>query len=605
MTEIFTRALGRASTLDKQARTVQVTALSGLAPAVRPAPAPDGTRTRWIEELDASGADLSAFTGAPVLLDHANRVAAAVGFIEGARAEAGQIVAAVQFDTSTEADAIMAKVDSGSVRAVSLGYRVAKFQKAGTRDGLPVYRAVEWTPIELSFTPLPVDAGATVRGLTMTTVTTVAPTDTPAHNPDAVATRAAVNALIRSIGDLAGLDRAWSDAQIDAGATADTARAAAFTAMAQRSRPPIANQAPVVQAGHSFDDPTVRRRAMADALAANLCPSLVKCEGQATQYRSYRPLDLAAELLSIRGENVSRFDREGILTRSMGAHSSSDFPLLLADAANKSLLAQYQAAAPTYRQIASRKAFTDFKSHKFLRIGDFPTYQEVSENGETKYGTLSENQETVTAKEFSTGIIIGRKALLNDDLSALSDFSTLIAVRSAAFENAQVFSLVASNGPIMSDGKALFHADHGNKAGTAAAISVASIGLAVAAMRKQTGLDGLPLNIRPRYLVVGPDKELEARQLLTATTPAQTSNVNPWVGMLELIVDSTITGNRWFVAADPVQVPSLVYGYVNGAEGPQIFTETDFDTRAIKVRSGLDFGCGAIDHRGLFLNAGA
>lgn len=118
-------------------------------------------------------------------------------------------------------------------------------------------------------------------------------------------------------------------------------------------------------------------------------------------------------------------------------------------------------------------------------------------------------------------------------------------------------------------------------------------------------MDGLPLNIRPRFLVVGPDKELEARQLLTATTPAQASNVNPWAGMLELIVDSNITGNRWFVAADPVQVPSLVYGYVNGAEGPQIVTETDFDTRAIKVRSGLDFGCGAIDHRGLFLNAGA
>ncbi|MFD2032775.1 hypothetical protein ACFSKM_25670 [Ancylobacter dichloromethanicus] len=57
--------------------------------------------------------------------------------------------------------------------------------------------------------------------------------------------------------------------------------------------------------------------------------------------------------------------------------------------------------------------------------------------------------------------------------------------------------------------------------------------------------------------------------------------------------------------ADPAAAPCLVYGYVSGAEGPQIRTEIDFDTRAVKVAAGLDFGCGVIDFRGLYKNEGA
>jgi phage major head subunit gpT-like protein len=256
--------------------------------------------------------------------------------------------------------------------------------------------------------------------------------------------------------------------------------------------------------------------------------------------------------------------------------------------------------------IAARRSFNDFKQHKFLRVGDFPTFTEVSEAGETPYGSISENRETVTPKEFATGVVIGRRALVNDDLSALSDFSSLIATRTAAFEDATVYALIADDGPTLSDGNSLFdNSNHGNKAGSGAAISVTTLADAVQAMREMTGLDGIPLNVTPRYLVVGPAYELIARQTLATITPAKAGDVNPWSGTLELIVDANISGNRWFVAADPAQVPTLVYGYVSGAEGPQITTETDFDTKSVKVRAGLDFAAGAIDYRGLYLNTGA
>lgn len=606
MSDAMTRALGTTTptTLDRAARTVEVIALSGAAPALRPAPAPDGAAAPWIEELDAAGADLSRFIGGPALKDHVPTVDATVGVVASASVRGDQIVASLRFADKPAADLMIADVAGGFVRGVSLGYRVQRWAIAGDRGGIRVFRAAAWTPYEISFTPTPVDHGAVVRstgGVLMSEVVTTVTATPPA---DATATRAAINLEIRTIGRVAGMDQAWIDGQIDACATADHARADAFAALAKRGSAPI-NNASTITVGTDYTDPTVMRRSMADALAHRLAPGRVKIEGTpAEKFRGHGALSMLGQLLAARGETVNPWDREALLTRAIGSHSTSDFPLLLADAANKSLLAQYAAAAPTYRSIAAPKPFSDFKPAKFLRLGDFPAFKNLAEGGEPQYGTISENRETVTPAEFATGIVIGRKALINDDLSALGDFSSMIAIRAAQFENSTVYGLLASNGPTLSDTKSLFHADHGNKAASGTTIAN-GIDAAVQAIRAMTGLDGAKLNLRPRYLVVGPAQEANARRILAAINPTQSGDVNPWAGQFELIVDAEISGNRWLLVAEPAQVPTLVYGYVNGSAGPQILTERDFNTQAIKVRAGLDFAAGVIDFRGIYSNAGA
>ncbi|MFD2030611.1 hypothetical protein ACFSKM_10505 [Ancylobacter dichloromethanicus] len=93
--------------------------------------------------------------------------------------------------------------------------------------------------------------------------------------------------------------------------------------------------------------------------------------------------------------------------------------------------------------------------------------------------------------------------------------------------------------------------------------------------------------------------------MLAAITAAKSGDVNPWAGTMELVVDANIVGTAWYIFADPAAAPTAVYGYVSGAEGPQIRTEIDFDTRAVKVAAGLDFGAGVIDFRGAQKNTGA
>lgn len=562
-------------------------------------------RGAYIERLDLNQ-DWSSFIGAPVLNAHKRGdVTDVLGHVIKAwTVSASEARAIIKLSRRPDVETVVQDVLDGHLRGVSVGYGVADWRE-GSEGGKRTKTATRWAPAELSIVPVAADPGATIRSeapMPDPIVTTPSPTTPPIIVPQATETRAAINAEIRSIGALAGLDQAWIDGQIDANATGDAARAAAFQAMQARGPAPV--QTARASVGTDHNDPLAIRSAMADALAHRLAPSRCKLEGHAQEFAGYRMLDMVGDLAHSRGDRVNLRDQNALMERAVGAHSTSDFPLLLADAANKSLLANYQAAEPTYRRWAGRRSFTDFRDHSFLRIGDFPRFEEISESGGVNYGTFSENREKVRAKELNTGIAIGRRALINDDLSALSDFSSMIAIRAASDENARVYGLLAANGTL-SDNVALFHADHANLAAAGAAISVTSIGAAVAALRKQKSLDGLTLNLAPRYLVVGPDNELEARQVLAAITAAKSGDVNPWAGTMELVVDANITGSTWYVMADPAAAPSIVYGYVSGAEGPQIRTEIDFDTRAVKVAAGLDFGCGAIDFRGLYKNAGA
>lgn len=564
------------------------------------------------EVLDLRGAMAPALLP---LLDNHNRFAldGRLGEVSGVKLVRGELIGLARLSRhSPMAQRVAAELGDGVKFGVSIGYRVTAWaERINQRTKRREKVATAFEVLEASLVAIPADQVATTRSLSMDPeeITTTNPTPTaivvpPPIGATAPLTRAAINMEIRSIAGTAGLGDNWANQQIDNEAQLDTVRAAALAAMAQRSAAAnsIRSTGATIITDHT--DPVAIRSAMADALAHRLAPAVCKIEGRAIEYRGSRILDMVGELATANGDRLNLRDQDALLQRAVGAHSTSDFPLLLAAAANKALLAQYQVAAPTYRKIAARKPFGDFKPHQFMRVGDFPAFKEIAENGEVKYGSISESAEKVTAKEYGTGIAIGRRALINDDLSALSDFSSMIALRAAVDENAMAYKVLRDNAAL-SDGKALFHADHGNKAASGTTLDGTNVGAAVAALRGQKSLDGLVLNLQPAFLVVGPAREVAARQLLAAVQATKASDVNVWSGFAELIVDAEITDNRWYIFASPGSAPVVVYGYVGGAEGPQVRTERDFDTQAVKVAAGLDFAAGAVDFRGAYLNAGA
>jgi phage major head subunit gpT-like protein len=90
----------------------------------------------------------------------------------------------------------------------------------------------------------------------------------------------------------------------------------------------------------------------------------------------------------------------------------------------------------------------------------------------------------------------------------------------------------SGNGPSLSDGKTLFHADHGNKAGSGAVISDATLSAARLALRTQKGIEDRTIRVTPKNLLVPPALETTAEKRLATIAPATASDVNPFSGAL-------------------------------------------------------------------------
>ena len=355
------------------------------------------------------------------------------------------------------------------------------------------------------------------------------------------------------------------------------------------------------------EDPSVQRELMAEALAARVMPGL-KVSDAARPYMGLSMLDLAGQLLHLRGERVGTMSREALAERAM--HTTSDFPNLLTGTGNRVLIAAYQAAPNPLKQVLARQTtLNDFRPKSMLKISDMPKLLPVTEAGEIKSVTRSETTEGYSLGTFAMIFALTRKAIINDDLGAFSDWS--IAMGRAASETeadqlVQLLNQANGNGPVMGDGKTLFHATHGNLATSGGAIANATLSTARMGMRNQKGIDGkTPINATPKYILVSPDRETEAEQALASLYAATANQVSVFSGRLELLVEPRLNPGAWYVFADPATLPVLEYAYLSSAQGPQISTRDGWDVLGTEFRVVLDFGCGAIDWRGAYRNAGA
>jgi hypothetical protein len=328
------------------------------------------------------------------------------------------------------------------------------------------------------------------------------------------------------------------------------------------------------------------------------------------QYLGMGLVEIAAECLNHRGNIRTPAQAYDILQRAF--HSTSDFPAIFENTLNKTLLARYQLAMPTYREISVERPFNDFRPHPQVRAGDFPQPQPVTETGELRYGTTLDSKETVSVLPYGVIFSISRHMIVNDEMGAIDQILGSAGDAVLIFENTTFFTMFRANagaGPVLNqDTRNVYDAtNHGNAsaAGAGGVPSVASIGTARAAMRAQRSLAGNFLNVPPRIILTGPAQETAADQMVTAISPTLTTSVNPFSGRLRSVSDANITDTSWYLFAEPGALPNFVYGFLGGATGPRIRTEEPFGLQGVRMSLEHDYGCGAIDYRGTYRNAGA
>lgn len=422
-------------------------------------------------------------------------------------------------------------------------------------------------------------------------------TTTPAQ----VATRAAQNGEIRTIAETAGLTRAWADEQIDAEASPDDARRAAFEAMQARSASTRTRSTRATVGTDHTDPATIATRA-GEALFARSHPGH-QLSDAARPYAAMSTIDIARDCLRrSSGTSFTGLSADTVITRAL--HTTSDFPLILGDAVARELRRAYEAAPSGVRMLARQTTARDFRAKRALQFGEGPELQKVLEGGEFQHGTIEESGETYSVETFGRIFSISRQALINDDLGAFTQIPAKLGNAARAFEAAQLVAKLVAN-PTMSDGTAVFHASHGNLAASGAVPSLTTLAEARNAMRRQIGIGGEPINAAPYALVVPPELETAGEQLLTQINATKSQDVNPF-GNMVLAVEPRLTDTgAWYVAADPATIDGLEYAYLEGAPGPQIETRQGFEVDGVQMKVRLDFGCGWVDHRGWYLNEGA
>lgn len=666
-----TRAQFDMSTFNEQERTVEVTFATEAAVRMF-----SWEEYKMVDEVLVCTEDACDLTrlnsGAPLLDNHqryGKTAEVTVGVVEKAWFDKKQGRAKVRFGKSEDDTKLMDKVRDKIVTGVSVGYDVFEYQVTESEGKRTLYKATKWAPYEISFTPVQADVDSRVRSNegkhdvnivkeapVAEPVTELAPvtenTELPAvegenidnnqiDNDMAEEAKPTAEALeqersaavtadrqrakdIRELGKLRafnGVPATFFEAMADEGVDVATARERALVEFEKLN--------PVNPRGNAADDITDsdrKRTAMAHALVLRVNPAAAKEMGEenvraAAEYKGMSFLRMAEAALEdagvkTRGMSSREVAQLALGQKVRGLHHTTDFPILLGDTINRTLLASYRAQTRTFMVWAKRNTISDFRPITRARLTEiFGDLDKVREGEEYKYGTISESGETYQLAKYGKIIGITWEAIVNDDLSAFNSIPQAFARKAAVKQSNIVYGTILDGGfALMGDGVALFSAAHGNFVGTAGnqtaggtALTEASLDTAFQSFQAQKDPSGDFIDISPKYLIVGPKNRVQAMKLTSGNYTPNTQLNQPLTQSLglEVVVDSRITGFTWFLAADPNDGDTVEYAFLDGEE--ELFTEQreGFNIDGIEIKARMVFAAKAMDWRTLYRNNGA
>ena len=592
----------------------------------------------YIEELDMASKSvrLDRFKNGANVLDSHDRysLSSVMGVVDGARIENGVGIATVRFSERAEVEPFFQDVAKGIIRNVSIGYKVHRMEEQKRQaDGTRVLRAVDWEPMELSFVSVPADPGAGVRSQgsnekyscelielqetrNMPSTNEVSPkvegentrvspptVDLNQVRAEAVETERKRTMEIKKAVRSAGFDDTVSDEYISAGHSADHVRSLVLDKLAEKDKQTATSSANV-SVGEDLTHKS-RMDGSVNAILNRYNGRKYELNDQGRNFRNMSMVDLCREFVEAKGISTRGMSKYDIITR--GLHSTSDFPLILANTANKTLRDAYMAAPQTWQPITREVTVSDFKEVTRTQLGDGPSLDKVLESGEVTRGTVGEAAEKYSISKYAKIVAVTREALVNDDMNAFTRIPELFGRAARDLESDLVWGVIIANAA-MADGNALFHASHSNlNEGGAAVISIASLGAGRAAMRNQKGLGGRFINVSPTMLFVPPALETVAQQYVASITPNQGNQVNPFSGSLKIAAEPRLeaaSATAWYLTGDVGQIDMIELARLEGEAGPMIETRNGFEVEGMEIKARMDVGVKAIDFRGLQKNAG-
>lgn len=555
---------------------------------------------------------------------------AVVGHIEKVWLEDNRGKALVRFDTDEQSETIFQKVQSGTLQGVSVGYAINRYEVLEDEDTKstngrfngPAYVVTDWEPLEISIVSVPADPTVGVGRSAEEIHTSIdtqedntrmdqeknlevqevksAPVETGLTQADL---QKAMEQERKRTSEITAMFRDFdvegADETIVLGKSVEEAREMVMDQLRAR------NKGVSVTMGEAESDKF--RAAAQDAVLMAAGIPVADAAPGAQELRGYSMVEMARESLRRESGSTVNFGDNMELARA-AINSTSTFPAIMSNLANKSVMVGFNEAETTYQIWAGKGSNRDFKEAARVALSEAGTLELVPEGGQFKQDSFGEASARTKVATYGKLFSLTRQAIINDDLGLFSKIATKYGSAAKRLVNKMVYAQLTGNVK-MQDNVALFDTKHGNVAGTGEALSVKAIAKAITAMRRQKGITGeATLNITPKYLVVPPELEMTAYQIVNSTAAVDGVNsgvANPYKGRFIVVVDAELTDpDAWYLVADATQHDTIEVTYLNGVETPRLETRQGFDVDGIEYKVAFDCGVSALDFRGVFKNAG-
>lgn len=577
-----------------------------------------------------------AIEGLPLLFNH-NRDSL-VGRAEDIRIEAGVMRANLVFSENPLADQVFKDVSKNFIRDVSVSGIINNYKDV--KGGIEVTR---WTPHEVSIVTVPADSSVGIHRELGKREVTFMSDDTKGKKSKTVVQR--VDAKLE-LGISAGIkhemERANSIREIfarhagnehatalmdqclaDAEITPEYATRALLDLQANKNYIPTStatqsNQAANISAGQDESDKL--SRAMEDAILVKggiETDEKTIAQVNSSDIRSMSLLEMVKRTLGNQVHGLSEMDVAGkAFIRNVGGHSTSDFPSIMENVANKAMAKGYTEAPSTWRIFCDIDSVSDFKKTNMITLSEFSDLELKPEGGEYQYGTLKDKKEQIGVQTLAKGFSITREALINDDIGILTSAPKAMGVAANRSIEAMVYTIFLSNPQLLEDGKAVFHAGHDN-IGTAGPPSEATLDEMRVLMGTQKGLlnsaakgkkSTALIGARPKYIICPLAMELAMKRLMMAEyisadlQPNMVRNMAEVVSSPYLDVDSA---TRYYMLADKAGTDTIKVAFLKGNQTPYLARRQGWNVDGLDYHVRVDVGAAWMDFRGAVKNDGA
>lgn len=271
---------------------------------------------------------------------------------------------------------------------------------------------------------------------------------------------------------------------------------------------------------------------------------------------------------------------------------TSDFSNALADGFRPRVMAAYNAQTSELRGFVADIELRDFKATDIPGVDADINLELQSEFAADHVmagsGFLAAGARQAKLATLSRTIGISREAIINDVRGALGEIFAAVGGTAGRIQ-ARIVASTLENPGLLDDGQPVFAPEYQNI--ISGALGFTWMREAMKLLRKQTTAAGLPADLRAHRLIVAPELEFEARQLI------RDAGLDMSVSVL-----ADLPETRWYLIADPAACPVVALLRLAGSSTalrvePQRRQKILFDGTLVKVS--IDTGCSLLRRTGI------